>query len=304
MTRSYGSGQKRVDVSNADRVLFPGAELTKGDLVDYYASVADLMLPHITDRPLTLRRAPNGLEGEAFFQQNVSDHFPSWIKRAPLERREGGIAEHPVGDSRISLIYLANQGCITFHAWTSKTDDPERPDRVVFDLDPSDDDFEKVREGALHLKEIIDEIGLVPFVKTTGSRGIHVFVPIKREYRFDDVREFAKSLADVAVSRHPGLLTAAQRKANRGARVYVDFLRNSYGQSAVAPYSARLRPGAPVSMPITWTQLEDRRTGPQTFTIENIHEHINEGEDPWSGISRRARSLSRPREKLRELVAA
>lgn len=298
---TYGAAAQKVDVTSAERVLFPGDDLTKGDLVEYYASVAEFILPHINDRALTLQRSPEGLSGNAFFQQNTPDHYPEWIDRITLERVEGGQVSHPVANSVSALVYMANQGCITFHSWLSRTDMPRRPDRMIFDLDPSDDDFEKVREAAFELQATLVEIDLVPYVKTTGSRGVHVVVPLRRNEEFDGVREFAGAVAGFLAGKKPNLLTIEQRKAKRGDRVFVDTLRNSYGQTAVAPYSVRLKAGAPVSTPITWEQLRDRKVGPRSFTIQNILFRLGQTGDTWSGMGKHARGLSNPRAKLDKL---
>lgn len=299
---SYGSGARRVEVSSADRVMFPDAGITKGEVVEHYASVADLMLPHIKDRAITMFRSPEGLDGDPFYQQEVPDHFPDWLPRKELKRTGGGSVTHPLADSMPAIAYMANQGCITFHTWLSRVDEPEKPDTLIFDLDPSDDDFEKVREGSFLLRDVISDLGLTAFAKTTGSRGVHVQVPVRREQDFDTARKFCTKLVRYVAEQAPEILTTEQRKSKRGDRVYLDVLRNSYGQTAVAPYSLRLKPGAPVSTPVTWEQLKDRELGPQTYTLKNIDRRLAQVEDPWKDMRRHASSLATATRKLNRMV--
>jgi bifunctional non-homologous end joining protein LigD len=291
----------RVELSHPGKVLFPDDGLTKGDLVDYYRRIAEVALPHWRDRPLTMHRFPDGIGEEGFFQKNMPDHFPGWIDRAEMPK-EGGSVTHVVANNAATLVYLANQGCITAHLGLSRTDRPDRPDQMIFDLDPSDDDFAKVQQAAAWLREVLDELELPSFVKTTGSRGLHVLVPLDRSADFDTMREVARGLAEHLAARHPDALTVAQRKNARGTRVFIDYLRNAYGQTAVAPYSVRARPGAPVATPVTWDAALASGLSPRQYTIKNIFRRLGQTDDPWAGIGGSAVSLASVGDRLNALA--
>jgi bifunctional non-homologous end joining protein LigD len=292
---------RRVKLSNLEKVLFPAAGLTKADLIDYYERIAPVMLPHLTGRPLSLERYPDGVEAEGFMQKNASPYFPKWIRRARLAKQDGAVA-HVVADDAPTLVYLANQACVTLHVGLSRTDQIDHPDRMVLDLDPSDQDFEKVRRAAKDARALLEEVGLVPFLQTTGSRGLHLWVPLDGAADFDEVRDFASRLAEVLVARRPGELTTAQRKAKRGDRVLLDVARNAYAQTAVAPYSVRARPLAPVATPLAWTELDDARLASQRYTIKNLFRRLEKQGDPWAEIARHACGLTAARERLMALA--
>jgi bifunctional non-homologous end joining protein LigD len=207
-----------------------------------------------------------------------------------------------VAEDGATLVYLANQACVTLHVGLSRIDRIDHPDRMVLDLDPSDDDFAKVRRAAQEARALLEEVGLAPFLQTTGSRGLHVWVPLDRSADFDQIREFAAAVAALLVARRPGELTTAQRKAKRGDRVFVDVARNAYAQTAVAPYSVRARPQAPVATPLDWPELNDRTLGPQRYTIRNIFRRLAHRRDPWAEIDRHARPLHAAHARLEALV--
>jgi bifunctional non-homologous end joining protein LigD len=292
---------RTVKLSNPQKILFPAAGLTKADLIDYYRRVAPAILPHLAGRPLSFERYPEGIGAEGFMQKNASDYFPSWIRRVRLAKQDG-VVDHVVAKDPATLIYLANQACITFHVWLSRTDRVDQPDRMVFDLDPSDDDFGKVRWAAREARALLEELGLQPFLQVTGSRGLHVWVPLDRSADFDQVRQFASEVAERLAARRPRELTTAQRKAKRGDRVFLDVARNAYAQTAVAPYSVRARPQAPIATPIEWVELEDSRLGPQRYTIRNIFRRLARKRDPWAEIERHARPLHAAQERLAALA--
>jgi bifunctional non-homologous end joining protein LigD len=292
-------GGRAVAVSSPDKVLFPEDGTTKADLARYYARVADTMLPHLKGRPISMLRYPDGIEGESFFQKDVPEYFPGWIRRAKVEK-EGGTLEMMVAEEPAALVYLAGQACITPHVWLSRIDRPQRPDRLIFDFDPSGDDFGPVREGARRMRDLLDELGLAPFVMTTGSRGLHVTVPLDRSADFDVVRTFARGCAELLVARRPDHLTVEHRKAKRGGRVYVDTGRNAYAQTGVAPYAVRALPGAPVATPLDWSELG--RARPRSTTIANLFRRLGRKDDPWSDIDRRARPLAKAAERLRRML--
>jgi bifunctional non-homologous end joining protein LigD len=243
-------GRFSFKASNLDKVLFPDDGITKGEIIEYYQGVAEAMLPHVMGRPLSLYRFPNGIQNEGFFQQHISRHFPNWIHRATVAKEQGKVT-HVVANNTATLAYLANQGCIEFHSWLSRIDKPDNPDQLIFDLDPSNDDFSTVRSAAFALRELLAELGLVAFLKTTGSRGLHVGVPLDRKANFDTVRDFAQDAAKLLSLRDPENLTVEQRKVARGQRIYIDVFRNAYAQTgggsifgAAKPNGAGLGPTA------------------------------------------------------------
>lgn len=288
---TYRDNGHDIDISNLDKVLFPDAGITKGDLVDYYRRVAPTMLPHIRDRPLTLQRFPDGIAAEGFYQQNVSDHFPDWIGRATLPRESGGKVEHCLCNDAATLVYLAGQATITPHAWLARAGRPRHPDRMVFDLDPTGDDFTPVRLAARTIRRVLDELKLASFVMTTGSRGLHVVVPLDASRDFDATRAFARRVATLAAAREPGRLTIEQRKDKRDGRLYLDIMRNAYGQTAVAPYAVRAKPAATVAMPLAWDELGDKRMRADRYRIDNAFRRLAQKRDPWRSIERHAASL-------------
>ncbi len=290
-------GRHRIDLSNRGKILFPDSGITKGDLIAYYRRIAEIALPHYRDRPLTMQRFPDGLAGDGFFQKDAPDHFPDWIDRVSMDK-ENGTVVHVVANSAATLTYLANQGCITPHLGLARRDRPNHPDRLVLDLDPSDDDFGKVQEAAKSLKELLDEIAVASFVQTTGSRGLHVVVPLDRSADFDSARDFARALMESVARRHGDTVTLEHRKARRGDRVFLDYLRNAYGQTAVAPYAVRAREGAPVATPLQWREVGAGDLTPGKYTIRNIFRRLAQTTDPWSGMARRACSVAAARNRL------
>jgi len=298
--RTFGS--LVVETSHEDKLYFPGDGLTKGDLLDYYAGVAEVMLPHLEGRPVTMHRFPDGIDGESFYHKEAPDYFPDWIERVTV-KKEGGTVHHILVEKAAALVYIANQGCIVPHVWLSRKDRLHHPDQLIFDLDPPDGDFAAVREAARELRELLEDLGLAVFVKTTGSRGLHVLAPLDRSADFDAVRAFARDAARVLAARHPDRLTTEVRKEKREGRLFLDTARNAYAQTAVAPYAVRALPGAPVAAPLDWEGLGDSSLDARRYTLRNIRRRLGQREDPWKGLMRHAHSLTRPREKLDRLLA-
>jgi bifunctional non-homologous end joining protein LigD len=292
-----------IELTRQDKVLFPGSGITKGDLVRYYERIAPVALPHWRDRPLSQHRFPDGIESEGFFQKEIPDHYPSWVERAELKAQADGSVTYALANNAATLVYLANQASITPHLGLSRTDRIDHPDWLVIDLDPQDDDFEKVRFAARATRRLLDRLELPSFVQTSGSRGLHVFVPLDRSADFTRVRAFARDLARYLAKQHPDRLTTEQRKAKRGDRVYLDILRNAYGQTTAAPYAVRAKEGAPVATPLDWSEVADARLTPQRYTIANIFRRLSRKADPWRDMASRAGLLDRPHERLRELGA-
>lgn len=299
--RRVRAGRRTVEVHRPDKVLFPGSgetkEYTKGDLADYYRAVAPFMLPHLRGRPLMLERHPDGVDGPRFMQKNTPESYPDWITRVEVPK-EGGTVCHTVCDDSATLLHLADQACLTLHRWLSRVGRLERPDRLVFDLDPSDegDDFAPVRSAAELLGELLYELRLPSALMTTGSRGLHVVVPINGHDDFDEVRAFARDVADLLVAGHPDRFTTAARKKDRGDRLYLDIQRNAYAQTAVAPYTVRARPGAPVATPLSWSQLDAPGLDARRWTIEDAVDQART--NPWAGVMGRGRALGPARRRL------
>lgn len=292
-------GGHDIDISHREKTLFPEAGLSKGDLVDYYVRIADIMLPHIEGRPLTLYRFPEGAEAEGFYQKNASDYFPDWIERARLGKEE--IVDYCVCRNAATLIYLANQVCVP-HIWLSRVDRPNHPDRLVFDLDPGPETtFDIVRAAARWTWELLVDVGLVGYLMTTGSRGLHIVVPLDGSADFAVVRDFARAVAEMIASRSPDQLTTEQRKQKRGGRLFIDTYRNAYGQTTVAPYAARARSDAPIATPIEWDALDDAKLRSDRYGIKNIFRRLGQKQDPWQDIDRHAANLKVPRQRLDRL---
>ena len=286
-----------IELSNLSKVLFPESGLTKSDLIDYYRRVSDIALPYFRDRPLSMQRFPDGIADEGFFQKQIPDYFPDWVDRVDLSKRDGRVT-HIVANNAATLVYLANQGCITPHLSLSRQDRPNHPDRLIFDLDPPDDDFGKVQKAARSLKSLLDELQLSSFVQTTGSRGLHVVVPLDRSADFDAIREFARALGQCLAKRHAGTVTVEQRKDRRGTRVFVDYLRNAYGQTAVAPYAVRAIEGGPIATPLRWDEVGSSELGPRKYTIRNAFRRLAQIDDPWAEIQQRPCSIDAARKQL------
>lgn len=272
---------QEVELSNQDKELFPGEGITKGEVVDYYRHVAEYMLPHIADRPLVLKRYPDGIGEDGFYQKQVSDYFPEWINTVEVPLKKGGKQELVVADSSAALVYLANQAVITPHAWLSPADNLECSDKIVIDLDPTTDDFEAVKEGSLHLREIFDSKGYRSVAMTTGSKGIHVIALLDKPKSFDKTRSIAEEVSDELAGAEPEKFTTEHYKQKRGQRVFLDIARNAYGQTAVAPYSLRARPGAPIATPVSWGELQRKLDTPQDYHIKNIFQRLSHRPDPW-----------------------
>jgi bifunctional non-homologous end joining protein LigD len=285
-------GRRTVELTHPDKVLFPRAKVTKRDLARHYERVAPVMLPYVSGRPLALQAFPSGIEGYGYFMKAVPDYFPDWLKRATVPKR-GGTVTHALAEDAATLVYLAGQNVVTLHAWLSRADQPRRPDRLILDFDPSGAGFADVRAAAREAGERLREAGLVPYAMVTGSRGVHVVCPLRRGPSFQDVHRFARAMAEEMVRDDSRRLTLEWRKTDRGERIYVDVNRIAYAQHAVAPYSVRSRPKAPVAMPLHWDELSDRRLRPDRWTVRNASARVEAEGDPWKGMARRARKLPR-----------
>ncbi len=287
-------------ITHPDKVLFPDSGITKGELAAYYEAVSTIIVPHLRGRPLTMERYPAGIAAKGFWQKDVSKGFPDWLERVEIPKKDG-VTHYPVINDARSLMWVANQNTITHHVWISRLPDLNRPDLCVFDLDPSKDDVKSVRAAAVGLRDLLAELGLPSWVKTTGSKGFHIAVPIDGKTPMGNVVRFANAVGQFFVTLAPDQLTQEFSKADRKGRIYVDTGRNGYTATFAAAYTVRARPGAPVSAPCTWEEVERGDVSPATFTLRNMPARIAKVGDLWGDMRRRGRSLTRPMEKLRKL---
>lgn len=254
-----------IEISHPDKIMYPREKITKLQMVSYYEKVADRMLPYLKNRPLSLHRFPDGVEESGFYQKSVSDYFPSFIKTVKIKTEEGTNTQ-VICNTKKSLIYLANQGTIGFHIWLSKKDKLHKPDKIVFDLDPPENSFNRVKEAAKYVGDFLRKKGREPQLMTTGQSGLHIWYTQRRTKTFDEVREEVKTMADELVKEHSDLLTTAVRKNKREGKIFVDYLRNAYAQTSVCPFSLRPNASAGVAMPITWEQMDQLKSADQ-FTL-------------------------------------
>ena len=278
-------GDREVRLTNLEKVYFPESGVTKGDLIQYYAEIAPALLPHLADRAMVMKRYPNGIDGDFFFMKRAPTPRPDWIELCTTPHGSGNIIDFPIVQDVATLLWVINLGCIDLNPWYARCDDQDRPDFLHFDLDPViGADFGRVRETALLVKRALDSLGMQSYPKTTGSKGIHVYVPIKRGPRQKQVWTFAKGLAQTLEKHDPSLVTAEYRVAKRPhGRVLVDYNQNAWGRTLSSVYSVRPRPGAPVSAPVTWDEVEDG-IAIEDFDIFNVPARVAEIGDLWAPV--------------------
>jgi bifunctional non-homologous end joining protein LigD len=272
--------------------MFPDDGITKGELAAYYEAIAPFMLPHLSGRPVTMERYPRGIGAQSFWQKDVSKGFPEWLERVEVPKK-GGTVHHPIVRDLRSLLWMANQNTITPHVWPSRAPDLFHPDICVFDLDPSIEEPDVLRSAALALRDLLKELELPSWVKTSGSKGFHIVVPLDGKAGFGDVARFAHEVGTVMVARDPQHLTQEFSKADRGDRILVDTGRNGYSATFAAAYAVRAKPAAPVSAPCTWEEVERGDVGPRTFTLRNMTERVATVGDLWADMRRPRRRSSR-----------
>jgi bifunctional non-homologous end joining protein LigD len=294
----------KLQITHPEKVLFPAeqgtAAITKGELAAYYDAVAAVMVPHIRARPITMERYHRGITAPGFFQKDVSKGFPEWLERVEVPKK-GGTVHHPIVTDARSLLWLANQNCITPHVWTSRAPDLYHPDICVFDLDPSEEDAEVLRAATLKLRALLEELGLPSWVKTSGSKGFHIVVPLDGKMEMGDVAGFAHAVGALLVEREPATLTQEFHKVDRAGRILVDTGRNGYSATFAAPYAVRAKPGAPVSAPCTWEEVERGNVTPRTFTLRTMVARLEAVGDVWADLRRSRRSLRRAIAQLRAM---
>ena len=288
-------------ISHPDKILFPDPGITKGELAAYYEMIAPAMLPHLSGRPITMERYHRGISEPGFFQKDVVKGFPDWLERVEVPKKDGTV-HHPIANDARSLLWLANQNSITIHVWPSRTPKLYFPDICVFDLDPSNDDQEKLRFAALALRDLLSQLGLPSWIKTSGSKGFHIAVPLDTQADFGSVARFSHRVGRLFVERHPEILTLEFKKVDRGEKILVDTGRNEYSATFAATYTVRARPRAPVSAPCTWEEVEKGVVGPQTFNVRNMQKRITDVGDVWAELLESKQSLKKPIEKLTKIV--
>jgi len=293
------AGRRSVRITHPDRLVFPKAKVTKLDLARHYAAVGAVMVPHVRDRPLAVQSFPQGVDGKGFFVKNAAKHFPDWIKTATVPKREGGSLRQVLANNPETLVYLAGQNAITPHIWTARADRLEQPDRIVFDLDPATTRFAEVRAAARSLGDLLREYGFEPFAITSGARGLHVDVAIRRGPTYAEINAWARDVAAIFAATDPKRLTTEFRIEKRNQRLFIDAHRNAYAQHAVAPYAVRALPKAPVATPLHWDELSDRKLSPQGWTVKTIQDRLSDAGDPLQALAKTAIRLpaaSRPQD--------
>ena len=281
-------------ITHPEKILFPADGITKGELASYYEAIAPVMLPHLRRRPITMERFHRGIGAPGFFQKDVVKGFPEWLKRVEVPKH-GGTVHHPIANDLRSLLWLANQNSITIHVWPSRLPNLYNPDICIFDLDPpNENDLDTLRAAALKLRELLNELGLPSWIKTSGSKGFHIAVPLSGKSDFGEVARFAHTVGRVLVSRDPDHLTQEFHKVDRSGRILVDTGRNGYSATYAATYTVRARPGAPVSAPCTWEEVERGDVGPKTFTLRTMAQRIAATGDLWADLLKKKQSLKDP----------
>lgn len=289
-----------IEISHPDKCLFPQAGLSKQDVAHYYQRIAGSMLPWARDRPLTFKIYPDGIDQDGFFNKNAPDHFPDFIRRieVPLKSKDRASTLMAAADAPSDLVYFAGQNVIEVHAALATADSLNRPDQLIFDLDPSDGDFDKVRTVARQCLEIIGRLGLNVFLKLTGSRGLHLHIPLRPKAEFSELKPLAQRIAECVVEACPDVATLEKRKDDRKDKVFVDYLRNDTGQTAIVPYSLRAHPGAPVAVPIRRDELDKASLEPDGYSPQNVFQRLGQIKDPWEHYSRHRISYDRLRKAV------
>jgi bifunctional non-homologous end joining protein LigD len=291
-------------ITHPEKVLFPADRITKGELAAYYEAVAALIVPYVKGRPITMERFPAGIDKKGFIQKDVSKGFPAWLERVEVPKKDGTVHYPLVTDTR-SLLWVVNQNTITPHVWISRAPKLDAPDVCVFDLDPTEDENPAVlRAAALALRDLLEQdLGLPSWIKTSGSKGFHIVVPLDGKADMGTVAHFTHAVGTLLVSRDPKHLTQEFHKKDRGGRILVDTGRNGFSATHAAAYAVRPKPGAPVSAPCTWEEIESGSVAPQTFTLRTMPARIEAVGDLWSELRKRGRSLKRPIAALRRLAS-
>jgi len=296
-------GPKEVRLANPEKVIFPEDGITKRELFGYFELVADILLPHLADRPLSLQRWPNGIHAPSFFQKDAPDVLPPFVRTAPIPNDDGTkITRFIIADNRETILWLANLTAFTIHPWGSRVGSLRHPDFMILDLDPKSAPFAQVVRVAHELRMLLTTIGLRGYPKTTGSSGLHLYVPLEPVYDYDQVRGFAEILGRILAARMPEEATIEMKVEKRGNRIFLDHLRNQIGQTAAGPYVVRALPGAPVSAPLHWEEVDAERLTPRQFTIRNMAARIEVEGDLWKPVLDDRQRLEAPFAALEALL--
>lgn len=291
----------KVNISSEDKILFPKSGITKGELVNYYEKISPYMLPHLHNRLLNMQRFPAGINKQGFYQKDRPDYFPKWIKSIEVDKEDGTVCQ-VLTNNEATLVYLANQGCITFHTWLSLKDKIHYPDKMIFDLDPPTENFEIVKKAAKVMKDFLEnELKFPVYLMTTGSKGMHLVTPLNRRADFDKVKGFARKIAEIIAGEFPDDFTTEIRKNKREGRLFLDFLRNAYAQTGVTPFSVRAKEDAPVATPLFWNEIDDKNLHSQLYNIRNIFHRLNKKENPWNDFKDNSVGISSAYKKLKKV---
>ena len=289
-------------ITHPEKILFPADGITKGEFAAYHEMIAPYMLPHLRSRPITMERYHRGIGAEGFFQKDVVKGFPEWLERVEVPKKDGTV-HHPIANDARSLVWLANQNSITIHVWASRAPKLYYPDICIFDLDPSkEDDAEGLRVTALDLCKLLEDLGLPSWVKTSGSKGFHIAVPLDGKSDYGVVAKFAHTVGRIFVKQHPDTLTLEFKKVDRAGRILVDTGRNDYSATFAAAYTVRAKPGAPVSAPCSWEEVESGEAGPRSFTLRKMEERVGKVGDLWADLLKSKKSLKKPIERLKKML--
>lgn len=276
-----------VDISHADKLLYPDDQISKKEVVEYFYKIAEHLLPFVQNRPISFKRYPNGINESGFYNKHRPAYFPDFIEELTVPMVQNNSEMKMAGiRSKKALVYLAGQNVLELHTPLSTMSSIEKPDQLIFDLDPQDNDFEKIRTTAFALKKMLDEFAITTFVKTSGSRGLHIHLPIKAHCKFAQIKEISRKIAEKLHQQTHQITTLEQRKDQRGNKVFIDFLRNDYAMTAIAPYSLRAKKGAPIATPLTWDELNDPSLNPQSYHLNNIFQRLGKIEDPWKNFNK------------------
>jgi bifunctional non-homologous end joining protein LigD len=287
-------GGKKVTITNVDKIYWPGENITKGDLLTYYQTIATWILPYLKDRPQSLKRNPNGITNPGFFQKDAGEHIPDWLKTVPMRAESANrTIDYILCNDAATLLYLNNLGCIELNPWNSRVQKPDHPDYLAFDLDPSDaNSFEDVIEAALTVREILSSVGAESYCKTSGASGLHVYVPLKARYTYEEVMRFAEAVAVLVARKLPKTTTTERSISKRKDRIYVDYMQNRKGQTIASVYCVRPKPGAPVSTPLSWDEVKPG-LHPSQFTIRNVPHRLEKAGDLFSPVLKNSVDLKK-----------
>ena len=292
-------GRHTVTISNRQKIYWPGEGFTKGNVIDYYDKIAELILPHLKGRPLSLKRNPNGIKDSGFYHKDAGENAPGYADVFKVKAESNNkIIDYIVCNNKATLLYVANLGCIEINPWNSTTKKPDHPTWMVIDIDPSDQNtFAEVVDTALATKMILDKAGIKSYCKTSGSSGLHVYTPLKNKYDYNTVRDFAHIVASLVQEQLPNTTTLERSLIKRGPKIYVDYLQNRTGQTLASVYSIRPVPGASVSTPLEWKEV-DHKLSPKQFTIQNIFARIKKKGDLFAGVLNESNSITTALKRL------